>query len=433
MSEAMQVPGRTFTVASDNVMSDMIDCARERILFIAPAITKPVAISLVTKMSAGLDVTVILDSNPEVYRLGYGAPDGLNALKNYCDKNGISLRCQPGIRIGVLVVDDKTMIYSPAPQLIEAGSTVETKPNALFIEGRFQGSTADLISKAAGASQDSLPLDGEIGTAALTPKAVEAIKKNIEENPPEPFDLTQKARVYSSRLQYVEFNVEKYQLTRQTVPIPAYLMGLAGDMQDRWHNNLRVMDMEATAVTLEFTDRNGKELCVDQKFLDAERKKIEQKFLIPVLGFGSVMFKNQQKDFEAATNSFNHLLTWYFEELKEQIDKSLKAMIDSVVKSLLPSVKANIPEQYKRHAPPTDADLAELLHRDIEEAITLKTLIQEPRIKKVYKDIAYQSVKSNDFRERLRKSLDRAKVPPSIIADLFRESSAALEKGGKLF
>ncbi len=425
MSEPKQISDRTFTVASDDVMSDMINRARERILFIAPAITEPVAISLVTKMYAGLDVTVILDSDPEVYRLGYGTPDGLNTLKDYCDKNGISLRCQPGIRIGVLVVDDKTMIYSPAPQLIEAGSTVVTKPNALFIVG----STAALISKAAGASQDSLPLDGEIGTAALTPKDVEAIKKNIEENPPEPFDLTQKARVYSSRLQYVEFTVEKYQLTRQTVPIPAYLMGLAGDMQDRWHNSLRVMDMEATAVTLEFA---GKEICVDQKFLDAERKKIEHKFLIPVLGFGSVMFKNQQKDFEVATNSFNDLLTLYFEKLKEQIDKSLKVLVDSVATSLLPSVMANTPEEYKRHGKPTDADLAELLHRDIEEAITLKTLIQEPRIKKVYKDIAYQSVKSNDFQERLRKSLTRAKVPPSTIADVFRESNAALEKGGKL-
>ncbi len=430
MNEVQPVTDRTFTVATDEALSELIRQARDRILFIAPGITEPVASALVAKLAdQRLSITVILDSDPEVYRLGYGTPEGLATLKTQFDANQFGLRCQPGIRIGVLVADDKTLIYSPVPQLVEAGSTSAFKPNALFLEG----SAAMKISEAAGATQNTRPSDGEIGTKALTPQDVEAIKKNIDENPPEPFDLTQKVRVYNSRFQYVEFAVEKYQLTKQTVPIPAYLMGLAGDNQDRWRNSLRVMNMEATAVKLEFLDRNGKEICVDQKFLDAERKRIEQKFLIPVLGFGSVMFKTQQKDFEAATESFNHLLAWYFEKLKEQIDKSLKDLVSSVVTQLLPSVTANPPEQYKRFGHPTHTDLAEFLQRDIEEAITLKTLIQEPRIKRVYKDIAYQSVKSNDFQERLRKSLTKAKVLKSIIDEVFRESTAALEKGGKLF
>ncbi len=432
MSEALPVSDRTFTVATDEALSGLIRQAHDRILFIAPGITEPVASALAARLAdPHLSITVILDSDPEVYRLGYGTPEGLATLKTQLDANHFGLRCQPGIRIGVLVADDKTLIYSPVPQLVEAGSTSAFKPNALFLEG----SAATKISEAAGATQNTRPSDGEIGTRALTPQDVEAIKKNIDENPPEPFDLTQKARVYSSRLQYVEFTVEKYQLTRQTVPIPAYLMGLAGDMQDRWRNSLRVMDMEATAVTLEITagDGNAKEVSVDQKYLDAERKKIEQKFLIPVLGFGSVMFKNQQQDFEVATDAFNKLLTRYFEKLEDQLGGSLLDLVFTVVERLLPSVKANPPEQYKRFGTPTDTDIAELLQRDIEEAVSIKTLLKEPKIKKVYKDIAYQSVKSNDFQQRLRDALTRAKVPDSIIKDLFRESTAALEKGGKLF
>lgn len=432
MNSHAATPERTFTVATDESLSELILHARDRILFIAPGITEPVAKALVSRLADNrLSINVILDSDPEVYRLGFGTPKGLTILKERFDANMNGLRCQPGIRIGVLVADDKTLIYSPVPQLIEAGSTSATKPNALFLEGN----TATKLLEAAGATENTLPFDSEIGKKALTPQDIEAIKKNIDENPPEPFDLTQKARVFSSRLQYVEFTVEKYQLTRQTVPIPAYLMGLTGDMENRWHNNLSVMDMEATAVKLEIIDVGGnkKEICVDQKFLDAERKRIEQKFLIPVSGFGSVMFKNQQKDFEAATESFNHLLAWYFENLKEQVTESLKGFVASVVTQLLPSVKANPPEQYKRYATPTETDIAELLQRDIEEAITVKTLVQEPKIKKVFKDIAYQSMKSKDFEDRLHKALIKAKVPQSIITDIFRESGAALEKGGKLF
>ena len=431
MSETQQGSDRTFTVATDEALSELILQARERILFIAPGITEPVATALAARLAdASLSITVILDSDPEVYRLGFGTPEGLATLKTQFDANQFGLRCQPGIRIGVLVADDKTLIYSPVPQLIEAGSISVAKPNALFLEG----ATATKLSEAAGATQNTRPSDGEIGKNALTPQDVEAIKKNIDENPPEPFDLTQKARVYSSRLQYVEFTVEKYQLTKQTVPIPAYLMGLAGDMQDRWRNNLRVMDMEATAVTLEILDSKGnkQQISVDQKYLDTERKKIEQRFLIPVLGFGSVMFKNQQKEFESATDAFNALLTRYFQKLEEQLGESLLDLVFSVVDRLLPSVKANPPEQYKRFGTPTDTDLAALLQRDIEEAISVKTLLKEPKIKKVYKDIAYQSVKSDDFQQRLSDALTRAKVPPSTIADIFRETTAVLEKGGKL-
>lgn len=429
MNDIQLESGRTFTVASDGALSELIQHASERILFIAPGISEPVAKALVERLSDPcLSITVILDSDPEVYRLGFGTPEGLAALKTAFDANQFGLRCQPGIRIGVLVADDKTMIYSPVPQLVEAGSTSQSKPNALFLEG----SAATTLSEAAGATDNTKPSDGEIGKQALTPQDVAAIKKNVDENPPEPFDLTQKARVYSSRLQYVEFTVEKYQLTRQTVPIPAYLMGLAGEMQDRWRNSLSVLDMKATAVTLDYVGRDGKEICIDQNFLDSERKRIEQRFLIPVLGFGAVMFKNQQQQFEAATKSFNALLTWYFEQLKKQIDTSLDGLVTSVVTRLLPSVKANIPDEYKRFSTPTENDLAELLTQDIKQAITLKTLIQEPRIKTVFKDIAYQSVKSNDFQERLQKALTKAKVPQSTIADIFRLSNAALEKGGSL-
>jgi len=432
MSEYKQIPEQTFTVATDESLSKLICQARDRILFIAPGITEPVASALVARLAdPRLSITVILDSDPEVYRLGFGTPEGLSTLKVQLDTNQFGLRCQPGIRIGVLVVDDKTLIYSPVPQLIEAGSTSASKPNALFLEGAI----ATKLSEAAGATQTTRPSDGEIGKKALTPLDIESIKKNLDENPPAPFDLTQKAHVYSSRLQYVEFSVEKYQLTRQTVSIPAYLMGLAGDMQDRWRNSLRVVDMEATGVKLKIADAKGelKEINVDQKYLDAERKKIEQKFLIPVLGFGSVMFKNQQKEFEAATDTFNELLTQYFSKLESQLGASLLVLVLSVVEKLLPSVKANPPEQYKRFGIPTDDELNELLQRDIENAISIKTLLKKPRVKKVYKDIAYQSVKSNVFQQRLHDALTRAKVLPSTIADVFRESTAALEKGSKLF
>ena len=73
MTEHTATPDRTFTVATDNSLSDLIFNARDRILFIAPGITKPVATALVSRLAdPRLSITVILDSDPEVYRLGFG-------------------------------------------------------------------------------------------------------------------------------------------------------------------------------------------------------------------------------------------------------------------------------------------------------------------------------------------------------------------------
>lgn len=125
-------------------------------------------------------------------------------------------------------------------------------------------------------------------------------------------------------------------------------------------------------------------------------------------------------------------LTKYFEKLEVQVGTKLQSLISSVVQRLLPSVIANPPREYLRLGKPSDQDIEALLQRDIEAAISIKTLLKKHKIKKVYKDIAYQSVKSNHFQEELKKSLVKNKVTPTRMAQIFKESNAVLEKGGHL-
>ena len=64
----------TFAVASDEALVMMIKSAQKRLVVIAPALTKPVADAISQRLDdlGKIDVTVILDSDPEVYRLGFG-------------------------------------------------------------------------------------------------------------------------------------------------------------------------------------------------------------------------------------------------------------------------------------------------------------------------------------------------------------------------
>jgi CO dehydrogenase/acetyl-CoA synthase epsilon subunit len=61
-----------FNVARDDVLADMISRARQRIMVVAPALTQAVAEALVAKLDAHRAPTIdlILDADPEVYRLG---------------------------------------------------------------------------------------------------------------------------------------------------------------------------------------------------------------------------------------------------------------------------------------------------------------------------------------------------------------------------
>ena len=70
---------RTFITASDDSLMNLIQSARTRLAVIAPAITTPVAQALAARMAdlPALSLTVILDADAEVYRMGYGDAEAL--------------------------------------------------------------------------------------------------------------------------------------------------------------------------------------------------------------------------------------------------------------------------------------------------------------------------------------------------------------------
>src|SRR5215813_10608484 len=114
--------GRTFAVASDETLLGLIARARHRLVVVAPALTQALADALSRRLYEleQLDVTVILDSDPEVYRLGFGDYTALEMIRAASAKNLFDLREQAGVRIGVIVADDTTMVYSPVSKNIEA-------------------------------------------------------------------------------------------------------------------------------------------------------------------------------------------------------------------------------------------------------------------------------------------------------------------------
>ena len=124
----------------------------------------------------------------------------LDVVRNASKANHFDLRVQPGVRIGVVISDDVTMLFAPVPMLIEAGSTTDEKPNAIIINGGDIGR----IAEATGAS-DVNSKKQEVGTRAMTPELADALDRDLTANPPQKFDVARALRVFSSRVQ-VQWN-----------------------------------------------------------------------------------------------------------------------------------------------------------------------------------------------------------------------------------
>ncbi|MGH9424822.1 MAG: hypothetical protein ACRD2L_00725 [Terriglobia bacterium] len=420
----------TFTAATDELLADMIRRARQRVVFISPGVTEKVAEALGKRFldEGTLSLTVILDADPEVYRHGYGTMEGISALRKYADQYGGSLRCQPGVRIGILIADDQTLIYAPTPQSIEGGPQTAETPNAVLLPT----SSNSTIAEAAGASDSTLPLDGEIGKKALTPQDIKAVEENLRRTPPAPFDLARQAKVFSSILQYVEFEVSHYKFSRKEATIPPDLLGLGDDdgLKNQWRNSVRVLDSDDLKVKLTIeTTKGPHEDSVDQEYLEKERKKIETEFLIPLPDYGNVLFRNRQADFEQRKDAFLALLEKYHETLTKEIDGKLKEVVKRIANDLAPRVIQNPPRSYRLHtSSPTEENIKAFLKSDIEKALSSSALFQKPQVRCVVKDISYQSFKNNEFCKKLHTALRKRKIPEEVMKDIFREYLAVLEK-----
>jgi hypothetical protein len=194
---------RTFTTATDGSLINLIQGARTRLALIAPALTTPVAQALAARMAdlPALSLTVILDADAEVYRMGYGDPEALEIIREASKEAMFDLREQPGVRIGVVISDDRTMVYAPVSRNVEAGSTTEEKPNAIMLEGR----STERLAEAAGTAEG----EHEVGLMGMEPERVAQMEADLKKNPPRPFDLTRKLTVFVTEVQFIELRVPR--------------------------------------------------------------------------------------------------------------------------------------------------------------------------------------------------------------------------------
>lgn len=398
----------TFCAVGDAELMQAITQARTRIVYVAAGIGGDVAKALGAVLDAHkqLDVTVVIDPDEEVCRIGYGDQEGLEVLQHLADLHHFGIRKQAGLRIGVLLVDDEVLLWAPTPQSVEAAPTAPEQPNGLRL-GRDP--VASLEKAIAPEGTDTVPSAGEIGKTAVTPEEVKETLKALAANPLIPVALSQVTRVFSSKLQFVELEVKgaKFSQTGLTVPRDQLNVDVAGELQGlidtklRAFGDLRTRPVEIPAFTRAgdaSLGEHGKQRSepMSEADLEAVRREIERRFLYSIRGHGTLIARDQKSAFERSIDAYSKQLKAHAAGLRKFIATQSATIVEEAVKLV---------EARASHAAggPRTIDTA-ALRQSLGESI--RRLVEgEPGVTKRYKDVTFEHTQNEEFRTLVRKAL----------------------------
>ncbi|MCX7347877.1 MAG: hypothetical protein NTU78_19530, partial [Alphaproteobacteria bacterium] len=392
---------RVFTTATDDVIIDMIRSARNRLAVIGPGVTTPVAEAIAARMSdlSVLSLTVILDADPEVYRMGYGDTEALKIIREASKAALFDLREQPGIRIGVIISDERTMVYAPVSRNVEVGPIPGERPNAIALTGpvtdAFAVATGSALQPEQAGHAGGSEIQQEIGHQALAPKKVEAMEANLNANPPRPFDLTRRLTVFVTEVQFVDLRLTNALLSSREVRLPPHFLKFNdARLRQDVKSTLKIPINLSEKLEVGFTSHLGEEkLKVSEADLKGLRDLIEQRYFYEWKGRGKVILRKDKEPFKKDLNRLLKLTEAYQASLKSQFEQKKADFRENVVKEFLEFWKSEPPEYLRLSGTTSERNCREDIENAADimfgKAVTLGT----PEAKIIYKDISIEDLK----------------------------------------
>ncbi len=386
------------TNVDDEKLIELINQSRHRLLYMAPGISEAVGKAIMSAWWRLRErVTVILDVDPEVCRMGYGTIEGLKTVCEAAQNMQTAVRHQPGVRLGLLISDDTTLIYSPTPLLVEAEARNPERPNAIQLS-----SPSSEIAESVGFAKDS-GYSPSVGSTEVLSSQVDQAEADLKNNPPVKFDLARRIKVFTSQFQFVELEMTGCYVSRKRVAIPSNIMGLANDrdLQSRFHAHFNLTNSAKLEV-------KAGERMLTEEGLRKKKDAIVKDYLIPLKGYGNVVLRGNKEKLQEAVDGLRNDVGLFRDGIKETLQGHMDESIRALVAALLPALKQNPPSQYtKIHGLYiSEIQLQSLLQADIKAAFgSADHLVSDMTVHLIFKDVAYESLVDEDFLAIARKAM----------------------------
>jgi len=317
----------SFTHINSKILAGLIKLTENKLILVSPGLTNEVAVSIAQQLNQNRikAVEVIIDSNPDAIRYGYGQLEAIKTLQNL----NIKLRTQPGIRIGIIITDSVSLMFSPTPQNLEEEIKSNSTPNAIYLEKKQVEEILDSILPET--VKNSGAREIEIGKNEIKKEEMKAIEKDLNERPPIKPDLERRMRVISSVFQFVDAEFKGARIFNNSFSLTGRDLGIKDDEL-------------ASRISARYQLFNQKQMTKLKEEFDLESvlNRIKDAYLKKIPNYGSVLHYRNVKDFNEAIEEFKSEL----KKTKPALEKLFAKMLIDSRKTLFSFIKENLTKNY---------------------------------------------------------------------------------------
>ncbi len=361
-----------FQHITESKICELITSALKSVTLYSPGVSRQIALSLANAVEKGVVVRFLTDISPYALRLGFFENEALCFLSELLNKNiGFKMYDIPGIRQGILVVDNRSWAFAVHSRLVEGiNSSCWNFPNGLEFSQteKTEGTsplettviTPDMLDNVIGVKSD---VDFEIIDAEQIVKLEEELKqkdaevkeckeqiaqqdeeiKQCKEQIAQQEEEIKKYKEISGhyeercRLQKIEFRVQNYMIQNCSIRLKPELL-----IENQRHANRMKMTyalyekgehLPNVETNYVFQFRNGKEEVgsITLMKLQDEVEAVRAKFIYSLgVPYGNVILLDDKQDFEEAVERLEtigaalHIVLK--EVLKQRAEKVLKEL-----------------------------------------------------------------------------------------------------------
>jgi hypothetical protein len=391
--------GKTFSYINDQLIQDLISRAGRYIVYAAPSVSEPVAKAFVTVCTEkpGLRTHIVLDVDAEPMRLGFGDTKGLP----YLFKHNVEIHTAPGLRVGVLVVDEEAWVYAPTAEII-LKQPDGAFSNAVKVSTDFAlemipavapqiAEELNILDATVIRGTDDKLLDAEIGQTIAVRADIERVEQSIAENPPVKFDHERHLRVYKGFFQFVKLEFIGGRVGSKTIKIPSTLLNIAAeddDLRERIKSTCRLVD-KSNPFAKQFTEFRRK---VDRVRHDYTRPLGSR--------YGSVILRKIRPEFDQRVQKLKTEMAQLSAEVEAELQSAINESREKLIKMLLPGFIQHLPAHLRAQSlfeiseDKARKHLENALDHEIPAAANL---VSRMELNCDYKDITYEMLTDKRF------------------------------------
>lgn len=387
----------TFDIIDDVGLGLRIREARQRVLLCAPGFGDPVSAALIEAHGRlGRErVVVVVDGTAQSARLGYGHFDAVGQLS----QAGVTIRVEPGLRLGTLIVDSQGWCFATPPLLVDATMEKAVAPNAMCLMPAQVEALVKAISPPAQPTTEGLPALAarpEIGVVTAKPEALVSVQAALQADPPQQFDIARKVNVFNAFVEFVDLSLVGTELTRQRVALPKDLLLAVSDRdtRERLTTSFQLIDPGATI------GREAKEI---RQAVDKLRK-VHTRVLNP---YGSITLRSNRQRLEAAVATVQVQVAAFAGTVRNRLQKEIDHSRKQLVQSILPGLKAKPPEALLAGivGKPTVEQITRWIDRQLDQAFPkVDDIVSEMRLVLTIKAVTFEMLKDPKFQAGVREA-----------------------------